>query len=81
MNLGWVLTRLGSHDEAVEALRRATVLAPGTLMPLASLGWAHGLAGHRQEALTILGDLERRRSHAYISGTLLAFVSLGGGRP
>ena len=33
--------------------------------------------GQRQEALTILGDLERRRSQEYFSGWLMAHVSLG----
>ena len=35
---------------------------------------ALGLAGRRQEALTILDDLERRRSQEYIGGCLLAWV-------
>ncbi len=36
-----------------------------------------GLAGQRQEALEILGDLEQRRSHEYFSAYLMAFVSIG----
>ena len=76
-NLGWALAGLGRHEAAVEALRQATVLAPGDVMPLASLGWGLGLAGQKQEALTILDDLERRRSHEYVSCVLLSWVSVG----
>ena len=36
-----------------------------------------GLAGQKQEALTILEDLERRRSQEYVGGVLLADVSVG----
>ena len=53
------------------------VLAPDDPSSLAFLGWALGLAGQRQEALTILDDLERRRSQEYVGGLLSAYVSLG----
>ena len=43
-------------------------------LPQAFLGWALRLAGHRQEALTILGDLEQRRCQACVGGSLLAWV-------
>ncbi len=43
----------------------------------AYLGWALGLAGQRQEALTILEDFERRQSQEYVGGFLLAQVSWG----
>ena len=36
-----------------------------------------GRAGRGHEALTILDDLERRRSQEYVSGVLLAEVHLG----
>ncbi len=36
-----------------------------------------GLAGRKQEALTILEDLERRRSESYVGGSLLAGVCVG----
>ena len=38
-----------------------------------------GTTGQRQEALTILDDLERRRSQAYVGGVLLAVTNLGVG--
>jgi len=74
--LGWALTGLGRHTEAVEALRQATLTAPDDPMSQAHLGVMLGLAGNRPEALTILRDLERRRLQEYVSGFLMAQVSL-----
>ena len=77
MSLGWGLAGLGRHDEAVDAFRQQAIAAAGDSFAQGWLGWALGLAGHRQEALTILGDLEGRRSQEYVGGLLLACVSLG----
>ena len=76
-DLGVALLSLGRHDEGVEALRQATSFAPGDPGPQACLGWALWLAGHRQEAFTILEDLERRQTQEFISGFLMALVSVG----
>ena len=74
-DLCWALVGLGRSDEAVEEGRKAT-LAPGDLIAQAWLGWTLGLAGQRQEALTIFEDLERRRQD-YVGGSLLASVCVG----
>ena len=74
---GWGLVGLGRHDEAVEAFRQQVIVAPGDPMAQAGHGWALGLAGRKQEALTILEDLERRRSESYVGGSLLAGVCIG----
>ena len=76
MSLGWGLAGLDRHDEAVDAFRQQVIAAAGDPFSQGWLGWALGLAGHRQEALTILGDLEGRRSQEYVGGLLLACVSL-----
>ena len=76
-NLGWASAGLGRHDEAVEALRQATTIAPGDSFSQGLLCWALGLAGQRQEANTILDDLERRRTKAYVSGWLMAHARVG----
>ena len=76
-SLGWGLAGLSRCDEAVEASRQATIVAPGDPFSQGYLGWALGLAGQKQEALTILEDLERRRSQEYVGGVLLAYVSVG----
>ena len=75
LGLGWMSS--AKYDEAIDAFRQAAILAPGDPTPQAYLGRALGLAGQRQEALTIRDDLERRRSQTYVGGTLLAQVCLG----
>ena len=77
MCLGWGLAGLDRYDEAVEAFRQLVIVSRGEPLGQGWLGWALGLVGQRQEALTILGDLERRRSESYVGGTLLAWVCLG----
>ena len=71
------LSGQGRYDEAVETCKQGTALTSDDVYSQAHLGLALGLAGHRQDALKILDDLEQRRSHTYVSGTLLAWVSLG----
>ena len=75
--LGFGLVGLGRVDEAVEAFRRSTVIAPGDPTAQALLGWASALAGQRQEALNFLEDLEERRNHEYVSGFFVAMISIG----
>ncbi len=76
-NLGVALVGLGRLGEAVEPLRQATTLAPGDLLSQGLLGWALGLAGQKQEALTIRSDLERRQTQEYVSGFVMALVNVG----
>ena len=71
------LAGLDRRDEAVEAYRLQVNAAPADPVPQACLGWALGFAGQREEALTILGELERRRRESFLSGALLAWVCLG----
>ena len=77
LGLGAGLAGLGRYDDAVEALRQATIVGPDDPVAQAHLGHVLGRAGRGHEALTILEDLERRRSHEYVSGVLLAEVHLG----
>ena len=76
-NLGVASVGLGRHGEAVESLRQATTLAPGDLFSQGLLGWALGLDGQKQEALTIRTDLERRQTQEYVSGFVIALVNVG----
>ena len=71
------LAGLGRYDEAVETYRHLLNIAPDFLLGRTDLGWALGLAGQPQEAMTILADLERRRTTSYVGGVMLAWVCLG----
>ncbi len=61
----------------MEAFKQATIVSPGDPLSQGYRGWALGLAGQRQEARVIFGNLERRRTHEYFSGFMMAHVSLG----
>ena len=76
-NLGWGLAGQARYDEAAEACDKARRLLPGEVSSQAFLGWALGLAGRREEALTILKGLEQRRIQEYVSGWMLAIVNVG----
>ena len=52
-------------------------VSSGNPLPQAWLGWGLGLVGERQEGLTILRELERRRRDSYVGGSLLTWVCLG----
>ena len=79
LSLGMGLAGGGQHDDAVEAFRHATSLAPADPVPRAFLAWAVGLAGQRQEAVAIVDDLERQQGESYAGGMMLALASLGTG--
>ena len=55
--LGWALSGLGRQEEAIDAFRRATAMAPEIPMGLGGLGAALGLAGRREEALAIFSGV------------------------
>ena len=65
------------YDEAVEALRQASIPAPSEPTAQVFVGWALGLAGQRQEALAIRTALERRRTEEYFSSFFMAMVNVG----
>jgi TolB-like protein/Tfp pilus assembly protein PilF len=90
--LGSSYAEKGMVAEAVAAYRAALAAAPGDTDAAASLGWTLARAGRRDEALTILADLENparaiRPSHyqrAFLQAALgradAAFASLDAAR-
>jgi tetratricopeptide (TPR) repeat protein len=82
--MGLARLLLGQPSQAVpeyEALLKA--LAPdrhATVLPLASLGLAYGLAGRQADALKILAEMEQASKNRYISPYYLAVVHSGLGR-
>ena len=77
MDLGLALAGLNRYDDAIETFEQGTALAPDDLLLQAYLGWALGLAGRKEEALTILSELERRRSQEYVGSLLSSMVCIG----
>jgi len=75
--LGHVLIAMGRCDEAIAALERAVALQGGSAETEAALATAHALAYHRDEAETILRELEQRARAGYVSPALLAQIHLG----
>lgn len=74
--LGWVQKRRGDLSKAVEGFERVTLLDDSSLY-LAALGHAYGLDGNQIKALSILGQLEERSKHQYVSSYCRALVYIG----
>lgn len=72
--LGRVQEQRGEMDEAMAALRRAIELSLPRLRILGSLGRTLALAGKREEAIQILGELEETATQRYISPFELALI-------
>ena len=75
--LGLALAGWGKYEEASEALRRATTLAPDEPIVSATFCWTLARAGHRREAAAIADDLQRRQTQQYVPGFSMAIVRLG----
>ncbi len=71
---GWVLSELGRHREAIDALREAETRVPGS--PLFRLHLARGLAaaGEASEAKALVEEAVHARSKAWVSPYLIARV-------
>jgi TolB-like protein/Tfp pilus assembly protein PilF len=76
--VGLIYDRLGKHDEAIAAFQK--VVGPKTsrgATVLAALGHTYAIAGRRDEALTVLRQLEETPKHEYVSTYDLALLHLG----
>ncbi len=74
--LGLVYEQTGRQREAVEEFRAATRLDQ-TPEALAQLGHAYALAGEREEARTILDNLQRMSASRYVSPYNIALIFAG----
>ena len=70
----------GRHAQALEELRTANELLGGVPVSIASLGYALGITGKRQEAEDLLADLLRKREGGYYPAFPIAQIQLGLGR-
>ena len=75
--LGWAYFFGGRREEGLAELESAVALEPDTLMWLAQLGEAHGLAGNTARARAILHSLEQLARDSYVSPYYFAYVYVG----
>jgi TolB-like protein/tetratricopeptide (TPR) repeat protein len=74
-DLARALEHSGRVDEAIRSYERAVALAGGSMAdPSVGLANASAAAGRRDEALTVLDELKRRRDRQYVSPWGLASI-------
>jgi eukaryotic-like serine/threonine-protein kinase len=76
---GWLGMALGQqrrYDEALDAFGRALEVDRIPIL-MAMLAHTHAIAGHREQALALLADLEAQAQHRYISPYDIAVVHSG----
>ena len=71
------LEQQGRLAESISILQKAVGVSGGGLHYRALLGRAYALAGERQEALAIVGELEVHSKKAYVSPFDIALMYLG----
>jgi tetratricopeptide (TPR) repeat protein len=68
-------SRLGRHEEAVAALRKAATLSNRAPYYLGWLGWALARAGETEEARSLLAELEERSKSEHVPPLDLAVIA------
>jgi tetratricopeptide (TPR) repeat protein len=76
--LGWTCAVIGRHAEGIVELQIARRL-DDNLEIVAALGYAQGVAGHRNEAKLALDELQQLSRTRYVSPMLGALISVGMG--
>lgn len=64
--LGLICVQLRRYDEAIGALQKAVAGSGGSLVYVATLGYVQAMAGHKQDARNILGELNRLSKSRYV---------------
>jgi tetratricopeptide (TPR) repeat protein len=70
----WSLLRLGRHDEAIASAARAIEVSKGLLICYPTLARAYAEAGRRDEARSVLAELEAKAPARYIMPVEVAFA-------
>jgi eukaryotic-like serine/threonine-protein kinase len=76
----WLARILGAQGRANEALvvmQRAESLDRASIAARAFLGWAHGRAGHQEEARAILAELEAEAKRRWVPAYFRYYVLIG----
>ena len=75
--LGDVCTQLEHYDRAFAEFEKAIELGGRSVNHIGVLGYAHGRAGNRDRALSLLQELTSRASVAYVPAMWIALIHLG----
>jgi tetratricopeptide (TPR) repeat protein len=76
-HLGFALVQLGRHEEALAEFRRTVELAGGEAFATAQLGWACGVAGHKDKAKRLLEQLLTRAEREHVDPLAIAWIHIG----
>jgi Flp pilus assembly protein TadD len=74
---GLALVQLGKLEDAVAEFRKTVELTGGEASALAQLGWACGVAGHRDEARRLLDRVMERCQREYVDPLAIAWLHIG----
>jgi serine/threonine protein kinase/Tfp pilus assembly protein PilF len=75
--LGDVCTQLEQYDRAFAEFEKAIELGGRSVNHVGVLGYAHGRAGNRDRATSLLHELTSRASAAYVPAMWIALIQLG----
>ena len=71
-----VYVQKGMYEEAINEVNKALAL-DGNTRAIAILGYAYALAGRRDEARKVLGQLEERSKRKYVPHFFIALIHIG----
>jgi TolB-like protein/Tfp pilus assembly protein PilF len=77
LELGWNYAQKRMYPEAVSECQRAVSLMPEEQVTLSSCGDVYGLAGRRQDALTLIERLRQLSARGYVDPYNMAWASDG----
>jgi TolB-like protein/DNA-binding winged helix-turn-helix (wHTH) protein/Flp pilus assembly protein TadD len=77
VGLGLSYMEKAMFEEAIAELQKAVTLPGGSPFALAPLGYAHGIADRKREALKVLNQLRVLSEERYISSVDMALVQVG----
>ena len=75
--LGDACTQKGQYDRGFAEFEKAIELGGRSVNHIGALGYAHGVAGNRDRAKTLLEELTARAAHGYVSAMWIALIHLG----
>jgi tetratricopeptide (TPR) repeat protein len=75
--LGWAYFLSGKKEDGLAQLEKAVSVSPANTLWLGQLGEAYAMAGQTGKARGILGELEERAQHSYVSPYHFAYVYTG----